>query len=55
MFSRSRQAYRKALVQRLLVLMSAVEVASMITLMGWVRFWLRSPNSLAMRRAEGFA
>ena len=31
---RSRQAYFKALVQRLRVLRSAVEVASMITLMG---------------------
>ena len=39
---RSRQAYRKARLQRLLVLRSAVEVASMMTLMGWVRFCLRS-------------
>ena len=52
---RSRQAYGKARVQRLFILLSAVEVASMITLMGWVRFCLQSPNSLAMRRAEGFA
>jgi hypothetical protein len=31
------------------------EVASMITLMGWVRFWLRSPNILAMSLAAFFA
>jgi hypothetical protein len=33
---------------------AVVEVASIITLMQWVRFCLRTPESLAMRRAEGF-
>ena len=52
---RSRQAYRKALVQRLLVLLSAVEVASMITLIRWLRFWVWSSNNLAMSVAAFFA
>ena len=51
---RSRQAYRKARLQRLLVLISAVEVASMITLMGWVRSWLRSPNSFGNAPSRRF-